>query len=215
MAYNDFKCPNCGANLKINKLKKIGKCEYCSHEVIYDLQEDELSKLIEGANAHLKLKDTRNLKRDSNILYEKYPGNPMTYYYLAKADLLEIQSLINNKNNASRCNYLLSCVHTNLSRLHEFNKDNDMDASDIINEYNGYVEVNNRDMKRMVRNIIINNIVYISLLVLIIIITVSLCFTDLLFLAIVLIMIEFFASLPKRILKKVKHLPSKRDNPKY
>ena len=57
MKYNSFKCPNCGSNLVINKLNKTGKCEYCGHEIIYDIPETELSRLIESANAHLKLND--------------------------------------------------------------------------------------------------------------------------------------------------------------
>lgn len=207
MSYNSFKCPNCGSNLVINKISKTGKCEYCGHEVIYDLADDELSRLIESANAHVKLNDQRVLRKDCNLLYERYPGNPITYYYLAKADLMEISRGINDPMYIGRCNYLLSSAYVNLSRLREFNKDNDVDPKDIIDEYNNYVSKNNKDLKTLISKIKRSNTINAIWIIILAIITIALVSSSLLFLGILLIVIGLVDKWPQKFKKKFKTVP--------
>ena len=207
MAYISFKCPNCGSNFIINKINKTGKCEYCGHEVIYDLADDELSRLVESANAHIRLNDQRVLRKDCNLLYERYPGNPITYYYLAKADLLEVSHLIEDTTYVGRCNYLLSSAYVNLIRLREFNKENDVDPQEIIDEYNYYVNINNKNLKDLISKIKRSNAwnaIWISVLV---IIPLALVFSSLLFLGILLIVIGLVDKWPQKLKRKFKKVP--------
>ena len=213
MKYNRFKCPNCGSNLVINKLNKTGKCEYCGHEIIYDIPETELSRLIESANAHLKLNDQRVLRRDCNLLYERYPGNPITYYYLAKADLMEVKQLINNKESISRCTYLLSNVYQNLCRLKEFNTDNDFDPSDVILEYNNYVSKNNKDLAKLIRKMRTQNFFLFFGVLAFVIIVIILAMSSLLVIGLLLIAFGMLDHWPKKIAKKYKNPPKKVFNP--
>ena len=213
MKYNSYKCPNCGSNMVIHKLNKTGKCEYCGHEVIYDIPDDELSRLIESANAHLKLNDQRVLRRDCNLLYERYPGNPVTYYYLAKADLMEVKQLINNKEAISRCSYLLSNAFLNLCRLKEFNTDNDFDPSDVVSEYNHYVTINNKDLAKLIRKIRIHNFCLFFGVSVFVILVIVLAMSSLLFLGILLIIFGLLDHWPRKIAKKYKNPPKKVFNP--
>ena len=215
MDYNGFKCPNCGSNLVINKIQKTGKCQYCGHEVMYNLQDSELTRLIESANAHIKLNDQKVLRKDCNLLYEKYPGNPITYYYLAKADLLEISHLINNKEVAVRCSYLLSSVRVNLIRLKQFNKDNDVDPSSIVEEYNKYVEINNNDLHKMQQEISRSNALATFWFVLLLVITIVLLFTPLFLLGVIMIIIGLANAWPRKYKRKLRKMPKCANNPNF
>lgn len=210
MVYNSFKCPNCGSNLIINRTRKTGKCEYCGHEVIFELQEDELSRLIESANVHVRLNDRPTLKKDCTQLYEKYPGKPITYYYLAKSDLLEIATIIDNKEQKfiGRTNYLLSCVYQNLLRLKEFNKDNDVNPQDIISDYNSYVEANNADLRKLIRNIRKRNTFNAIWLAILGVVITLLIASSLFFLGLLLIIIGLTNKWPQKIKRKFKRVPA-------
>ena len=213
MKYSNFKCPNCGSNLVINKLNRTGKCQYCGNEVIYDLQEDELTRLINSANAHIKLNDRKILKKDCNVLYEKYPGNPITYYFLAKADLMEINTLIQDKQMAPRCNYLLSCVYQNLLRLKEFNTDKDIDPLDVIKEYNNYANKNNDDMAKLVSSIRLKNMWSTLLSIGVLLLIICLTLSSLFFLGILLILIGVSNRWYNKLYKRFKKVPTRTYNP--
>ena len=74
-----LKCPNCGANLSINRVKSIYKCEYCNYQIIHNNgYEENLFKLIEAAHAHMDLNDIDALRKDANLLYELRKSKGMT-----------------------------------------------------------------------------------------------------------------------------------------